>query len=222
MSVLFTLYYKILENFSKPCFFNQIGIEYRESNLILNEKNNQVLVPGMVFNIILGFGDLELSTKKGKGSNTYAMVIADTVAVGENGVSVLTSNDIEWGDVSYSLDDEPPAEGEKALEAVSNKVIEEIATVNSSRRRERTNAVDQKTMEELERRNHQKALAERQLQERINKYSNTPANNQSEGVAVVQSDLNTYEGPTEYPDDTAQYGVSKQTDFTILQSMLYH
>ena len=38
-------------------------MEFRESSLVLNDKNPRVLVPGMTFNLVMGFDRLECPDK---------------------------------------------------------------------------------------------------------------------------------------------------------------
>lgn len=69
-----------------------MGIEFRESSLLVGPKTHAVLKKGMVFNINVGLANLtnpEASDREGK---TYALFIGDTVIVNEvNFVLYLTS-----------------------------------------------------------------------------------------------------------------------------------
>ncbi len=52
----------LLSHFTKSCGFG-IGIEFRDSTLIINEQNTRTLKPGMVFNLCVGFSDLKTKDK---------------------------------------------------------------------------------------------------------------------------------------------------------------
>ncbi|CAL5412440.1 unnamed protein product [Camellia sinensis] len=66
-----------------------IGLEFRESGLSLTAKNERVLKPGMVFNVTLGFQNLQTRSKNLKSQN-YSLLLADTVIVTEKGHDVAT------------------------------------------------------------------------------------------------------------------------------------
>lgn len=53
-----------------------IGLEFRESNLYINGKNEKEVEEGMVFNVVVGFDNLTNEKEK-----IYAIQISDTVAV---------------------------------------------------------------------------------------------------------------------------------------------
>ncbi|KAJ6683167.1 SHAGGY-RELATED PROTEIN KINASE ALPHA [Salix koriyanagi] len=86
-----------------------IGLEFRESGLSLNSKNDRILRQGMVFNVSLGFQNLQAETKKPK-TQKYSVLLADTVIVGEKIPDVVTSKSTKAvKDVAYSFneDDQP-------------------------------------------------------------------------------------------------------------------
>ncbi|GAB0494570.1 hypothetical protein MMPV_005864 [Pyropia vietnamensis] len=86
-----------------------MGVEFRESALLLNARNEHVVRSGMVFNVSVGLSGLKDSDK-----GTYALLVADTVVVPEGGPpststpeSILTSGIRKnFSDISYSLDPE--------------------------------------------------------------------------------------------------------------------
>ncbi|KAF9594053.1 hypothetical protein IFM89_027027 [Coptis chinensis] len=67
-----------------------IGLEFRESGLNLNAKNERVLKVGMVFNVSLGFHNLQTLTKDPK-TEKFSLLIADTVIVNEKFPEVVTA-----------------------------------------------------------------------------------------------------------------------------------
>ncbi|XP_022872909.1 LOW QUALITY PROTEIN: FACT complex subunit SPT16-like [Olea europaea var. sylvestris] len=57
-----------------------IGLEFRESGLSLNAKNDRVLKAGMIFNVSIGFQNLQAGTINPKSQN-FSLLLADTVIV---------------------------------------------------------------------------------------------------------------------------------------------
>lgn len=87
-----------------------IGLEFRESGLSLNAKNDKVLKPGMVFNVSLGFQGLKTQAVNPKSQN-FALLLADTVVIGEKGPEVTTSlSSKSLKDVAYSFNEEEEEE----------------------------------------------------------------------------------------------------------------
>ncbi|KAH7849396.1 hypothetical protein Vadar_017225 [Vaccinium darrowii] len=92
-----------------------IGLEFCESGSSLNAKNDRVLKPGMVFNVTLGFQNLEAQTNNPKSHN-FSLLLADIVIVTEKGPDVATAlSSKSVKDVAYSLieveeeeEEEPP------------------------------------------------------------------------------------------------------------------
>jgi len=65
-----------------------LGLDFRESSLIMNAKNQRKFAQNMVFNLAIGFHDLELTDMQkadAQGSirklSKYSMLIADTVLI---------------------------------------------------------------------------------------------------------------------------------------------
>lgn len=60
-----------------------MGIEFRESSLLIGPKTNAVLKKGMVFNVNVGFSNLSNPEATEKELKTYALFVGDTVLVNE-------------------------------------------------------------------------------------------------------------------------------------------
>lgn len=83
-----------------------IGIEFRETWLSLNEKNDRILKEGMVFNVSLGFQNLPEKTGDYKNKE-FSLLLADSVLVCKEKPHVLTAFVSKAdGDVFYSFDEE--------------------------------------------------------------------------------------------------------------------
>ena len=87
------------------------GIEFRESTLQLNAKNETRVRPGMTFNVAVGLEDLEDKQATDKRRQKYALFLADTVLVMESGPpETLTEKAPKaWTEVSYHLNNEEEA-----------------------------------------------------------------------------------------------------------------
>ena len=60
-----------------------MGIEFRESSLLIGPKTTLSAKKGQVFNINMGFTNLKNSEAKDTESKTYAFFVGDTVVVNE-------------------------------------------------------------------------------------------------------------------------------------------
>ncbi|MFS7894138.1 putative peptidase M24, PH-like domain superfamily, FACT complex subunit Spt16 [Helianthus anomalus] len=136
-----------------------IGLEFRESGLNLNEKNERVMKIGMVFNVSLGFQNMQTKSSKAKSQN-YALLIADTVIVTASGHEVVTAlSSKAFKDVAYSFNDGEEEEDERPQVKADSKVNEALyskATLRSDNH--------EMSKEEL-RRQHQAELARQKNEE---------------------------------------------------------
>lgn len=60
-----------------------MGIEFRESSLLIGPKTHAVLKKGMVFNVNVGLANLTNSEATDKEGKIYALFIGDTVMINE-------------------------------------------------------------------------------------------------------------------------------------------
>jgi len=60
-----------------------MGIEFREGSLLISSKSDITAQKGMVFNINVGFSDLENPEAKTSEAKKYALYLGDTVLVNE-------------------------------------------------------------------------------------------------------------------------------------------
>ncbi|CAN8246569.1 unnamed protein product [Cochlearia groenlandica] len=85
-----------------------IGLEFRESGLNINAKNDKVLRPKMVFNVSLGFQNLECELES--RSKKFSLLLADTVIIKEQNPEILTKCSKAVKDVAYSFKDDEEEE----------------------------------------------------------------------------------------------------------------
>ena len=92
------------------------GIYFRDSSYLIGPKNNRRVENGMVFNLAIGFSDIQDPKNKGK---TYALSLIDTVLVTEEGGVCLTEGNKSSRDVMLFLENEDDDDSE--VEEVKKK-----------------------------------------------------------------------------------------------------
>ena len=88
-----------------------LGLEFRDSSMLLNGTNTNKFTAGMVFNLSVGLHNMPLSEEDKKGApesvqklSVFSLLLADVVAVQAKGVpDILTKISKEFGDVSYNI-----------------------------------------------------------------------------------------------------------------------
>ncbi|OAX82283.1 FACT complex subunit spt16 [Emergomyces africanus] len=151
-----------------------IGIELRDSNMILNGKTNKVLKSGMTLCVMIGFTDIQDPDPKDKKNETYSMVITDTVRVGESGPHIFTKDaGVDMDSVSFYFGDEEETQKPKVKSEGSSKTSA-IASKNITKtklRAERPTQLNEGA--EARRREHQKELAAKKLKEGLERFAGT-------------------------------------------------
>ncbi|XP_009629185.1 FACT complex subunit SPT16-like [Nicotiana tabacum] len=169
-----------------------IGLEFRESGLILNAKNDKLLRPGMVFNVSLGFHNLQNETKSEKSRN-FSLLLADTVIVTKDGHDVITHlSSKALKDVAYSFNEDEEEE-EPQVKAKSNgrETMHAKATLRSD---------NHEISKEEKRRLHQEELARQKNEEtarRLAGAENLTGN--SRGTARTSTDVVAYKSINDLP-----------------------
>lgn len=141
-----------------------IGLEFRESGLNLNTKNDRTVKAGMVFNVSLGFQNLKPTDKsqsvavKMKNQN-FSLLIADTVIVGKEKTEVLTApSSKRLKDIAYSFNEDEEEEEKSKVKTETNG---KDAVVSKTTLRSDNHEISK---EEL-RRQHQAELARQKNEE---------------------------------------------------------
>ncbi|KAF3657988.1 FACT complex subunit SPT16 [Capsicum annuum] len=165
-----------------------IGLEFRESGLIINAKNDKVVKAGMVFNVSLGFHNLQAETTAEKSRN-FSLLLADTVIVSNEGHEVVTHLSTKaLKDVAYSFnEDEEEEEVNVKTDSTRKEALYSKATLRSN------------NQEEL-RRQHQAELARQKNEETARRLAGggaLPGN--SRGAAKASSDLVAYKSINDLP-----------------------
>lgn len=90
-----------------------IGLEFRDSTLVLNEKSQAKFAEDMLFTLSVGFHNVPLTAEEKKGAgessqklSNFSLLLADTIRIQKDAVpEVLTKISKDYGDVSYSIED---------------------------------------------------------------------------------------------------------------------
>jgi len=69
-----------------------MGIEFREGSLLISSKSDVTAQKGMIFNISVGFSDLDNPEAKTSEGKKYALYLGDTVLVNEVNDIVSSAN----------------------------------------------------------------------------------------------------------------------------------
>lgn len=171
-----------------------IGIEFRESGLNLNAKNDRILRPGMVFNVSLGFQNLQAETKNPK-TKKFSLLLADTVIVREDAPEVLTqSSSKAVKDVAYSFNEDDDEEDER----VNIKAESKGGGTTSSKATLRSD--NQEMSKEELRRQHQAELARQKNEETARRLAGGGSSaTDNRGAGKTIGDLIAYKNVNDMP-----------------------
>lgn len=162
-----------------------IGIEARDSNLIITAKSNRVLKAGMTLCITLGFSELENPKPQDSKSKIYSLLIADTVRVTDNEPLVFTQGcpkDLKEA-AFYFKDEEPEQKPKAAKPAPRAQPSNNTAILKTKLRGERKEIDDSA---EQRRREHQKELAAQKQAEGLARFSEGGAVGGDKGKRTIK------------------------------------
>lgn len=183
----------LVDNLTKNFGF-AMGIEFKESSLMIGPKTTAVAKKGMVFNVNLGFANLQNKEASEKEGKVYALFIGDTVMVNEGQpASVLTASKKKIKNIGIFLKDD--SEEEENDEEKENAPKPEILG-----RGKRTAVIESKLRSEHpseeKRKEHQKELAvllNEKAKERLAKQSG------AKDVEKVRKNTVSYKNTTQMP-----------------------
>ncbi|KAI3445460.1 hypothetical protein Pfo_002125 [Paulownia fortunei] len=169
-----------------------IGLEFRESSLSLNGKNDRILKTGMVFNVSLGFQNLQTETKSPK-TQKFSVLLADTVIIGESAPEVVTSTSSKAvKDVAYSFNEDGEEEEPPKVKSMPN-----VAETFSSKATLRS--VNHEVSKEELRRQHQAALARRKNEETARRLAGGGSEGTNHGPVKPSGELIAYKNVNDLP-----------------------
>lgn len=179
------------------------GLEFRDSLLVLNEKNTNKFTDGMVFSLIVGLHNIALPADGAKSTlTTFSLLLADTVRVQRDGApEILTKMSKEFGDVSYTISDDKDDDNEDDEDEDKENSAEGDGKSRPTRRAKETKM--QNEVAAVERAAKQKELMDRKISDALKKFRNEGGdgddNIDDSGKAAV--DLKTYLTTKDYPRD---------------------
>ncbi|MCL7052093.1 hypothetical protein MKW94_008848 [Papaver nudicaule] len=171
-----------------------IGLEFRETGLNLNAKNDRILKAGMVFNVSLGFQNLQAQTNNPK-TEKFSLLLSDTVIVKENVPEVATMiSSKAVKDVAYSFnedDEEEEVKPKAKAEPNGSEALLSKATLRSD---------NQEMSKEELRRQHQAELARQKNEETARRLAGGGSGaGDGRGVKKASSDLIAYKNVNDVP-----------------------
>ncbi|SPQ22092.1 5ab01e36-a06f-433e-bb5d-71cf057abd0b [Thermothielavioides terrestris] len=184
-----------------------IGLETKDSTLILNGKSTRTLRDGMTLCITTGFADIQNPDPQDKNSKVYSLVLTDTIRVRDVEPVVFTGDAPTDADaISFFFKDDEEVQPSPKKEKRDSRVGA-VATKNitSTRlRSERNTAPDDDA--EKKRREHQKELAAKKQREGLAKYAESTAG--KNGVEVKKfKRFESYKRDTQFPPKVRDMGI---------------
>lgn len=172
----------LVGNFTKTCGW-LMGIEFRDSLLILNAKNERKLVDGQLFSLTIGFNDLT-----NDNGSKYSLVLTDTIKITDSEPTILTNHLKARSEVSFffkdegtKVKDELNGTDSKKLKSDKDIKIEKNLAANESnskilrqKLRHEANENDDSNQEKI-RQEIQGRLHEKRLQEGLSRFSKADA-----------------------------------------------
>ena len=177
-----------------------MGLEFRESEFVLNAKNAKTLAPGQVYNLAVGLQDLK--DDKGK---PYALLIADTIQITADGAAakLLTGDDLKsLSQVSYAVKSEQEQRDARKSRA-AQVASEESSSAGMTGRRNTRLRTQQKVDEAAERRRreHQRELARLRLLEAKEVYASAGDGSGSSKNGLELQKFESYKKDSAWPRD---------------------
>ncbi|ORY78644.1 FACT complex component Spt16 [Protomyces lactucae-debilis] len=162
---------------------NGIGIDFRDTSLILNAKNARVLSANMTLNLALGFTNLDNPKGKTPESRVYSLQLVDTIKIQADAPAlVLTEAPKAKTDVSFFFNDNADADEAPAKKAAAR------TTDSSNILPKKTRGVGRPVTEsnDQKRKEHQKELAARLHAEGLKRFPDGATTGAGEAPVAVK------------------------------------
>ncbi|RHZ49171.1 hypothetical protein Glove_529g41 [Diversispora epigaea] len=144
-----------------------MGIEFRESNYILNLKNDKEFQAGMVLNLFTGFVDLENPKATDAKNKIYALWIIDTVRVSNESAVPFTEGNKNLDSICFSLKD--ANESEQETKKANKRPTKPVQAPRSAARKStilktkfRSEEKDEESIEQRRKRHQEELAAQKQ------------------------------------------------------------
>ncbi|KAL7754343.1 FACT complex subunit spt16 [Sorochytrium milnesiophthora] len=161
-----------------------MGIEFRDSQYLLNAKNERDIPAGSIFNLTMGFQSLTKQSDDVR-NKTYALLLSDTVRIDAERATVLSSDSSkDANDVCFYFEEEAdePVQAKKEVKKEPARPSNNVTIVKSKTRAKEQ--VDQSS--ELARRSHQKELARLRHEEGLARFSNEDGSSKQDNRPVFR------------------------------------
>ncbi|CAH6722224.1 FACT complex subunit Spt16p [[Candida] jaroonii] len=184
----------ILDNFTRNCGW-LMGIEFRDSTLILNSKNERKLANGQIFSLTIGFSDLINKSNNKK----YSLMLTDTVKITDSKALVLTNHLKNKSEITFYFkedkvldelngdDKSTKIKSEKDIKIEKNLAANEAnSKILKQKLRNETTQNDDNLNNEQIRQEIQGKLHEKRLQEGLSRFSRADAADESENKPIFK------------------------------------
>lgn len=115
----------LLDHFTKNVGW-LTGIEFRDSSLVLNGKNDRKLINGQIISLTIGFNNLANEKAKDPKLKNYSLLLTDTYKVSESEAILLTTYTKSRSEISfYFKDDTQDVKQENGKDANDKKLKSE-------------------------------------------------------------------------------------------------
>lgn len=172
-----------------------MGIEFKDSTLMIGPKTTALLKKGMVFNLNIGLSNLPNKDASDKEGKTYALFIGDTVMVNEGQpATILTNSKKKMKNIGIFLKDD--SEEEENDEEKENTPKPEVLAGRSRRTAVLESKLRTEHTSEEKRKEHQRELAlqlNEKAKERLAKQSG------AKGVEKVRKNTISYKNVNQMP-----------------------
>lgn len=167
------------------------GIEFRDSTLVLNGKNERPLINGQIVSLTIGFNNLVNDAASNPKLKNYALLLTDTFKITEGEAISLTNYHKARSEVTFYLKNIQKSSvkkenGDKKIKSEKDATIEKKLAVNEanskilkSKLRNESQAADDTNAEKV-RNEIQKKLHEKREQEGLARFSKADAADDSE------------------------------------------
>ncbi|CAG8556371.1 17349_t:CDS:10, partial [Funneliformis caledonium] len=180
-----------------------MGIEFRESAYSINSKNTKEFKHGMVFNLFIGFQNLENPKATDEKGKIYSLWIIDTIRVSNETATLLTEGNRKLDNMAFSFQDGPESdqESKKENKRSAQKVeSKRTATRKSTILKSKFRSEDKDEDSEQKRKDHQAELAKQKQAEGLARFGDGIDHQTSQREAVFRK-FESYKRDTALPKE---------------------
>jgi nucleosome binding factor SPN SPT16 subunit len=183
-----------------------IGIENKDSSLVLSAKSTRVLKDGMTLVVATGFQDLDNPDASKKNGRQYSLLIADTIRVHAGEAAIFTgTSTYQAENISFFFkdDEEPTPKKSAQRDSRIGAVAQQNITATRLRKERQANHDQEK---EAARRGHQREIHERKRQQGLEKYTKGSGNINGSEVKKFKR-FESYKRDDQFPSRVKDMGI---------------